>query len=1360
MSDDLNKRTSEPIDETQDFLSRFDTIYDRIETETPREEDDSASSVSAGRVSRLKQNKFSFASLFPKNKEKEARAAAREERRAAREGAAGGTPETPAPGTVPAPSRSAGKPKKSFGEAVSDGAAEVVAALVIAHKRVHTKPDKTVKRVDRKALRNETNAAAVHRSVTRRKAASPGTPTADKALADPTIVIGAGEVTRERVRRENESPNAAMADKNTKRKKNVKYRKNGKPKRHIFLKVLLVLFCLGLLGATALGIWVMSIVKDTPDINPDNLYDMLSENTVIYDDKGEVLEYIYDSNVGLRTNLSFNEIPKDLVNAFIAIEDKTFWKHHGFNFVRIVGAIVNSLKTGDSISGTSTITQQLARNLYLVETKDVHTGLAGYTRKIQEAYYTLILERELSKKQIIEAYLNTIYLGQNSYGIYAASQTYFSKDVHELNLAETALLASIPKNPRANAPFRTLNNSAISDPALYDILYSDTLYTVVYQANYRNRLEQVLKNMEEYEMISHEQREEAKAYDLRSAIKPSREKTVTVSSYFADYVQSQVKTELMNEYNLTNEQATKMLQTGGLRIYTTIDTNIQKIADEAFADPANFPTLVNMSKDKDGNIIGKDNNILLYYYDSFFNADGDFVLKKGEYETLPSGDLRIFRGNRFNIYRVTSNGKTVIQPEFKNLYSDADGTFYQINGGVINIPATYMSRDDGGNLILSKNFLGDSNYRPYFVRQDDGSYLIKAHLFTLRQKTIQPQAAMVITDYHTGQIKCMVGGRTDTGGKLLYNRALSTRQPGSSIKPLTVYGAALQRSYDLVQSGNPLGERIFTAASVLDDAPTLNDIGEIWPKNSYNYYRGLNSLRRSVEQSINVNAVRVQTAIGNAASIEYATRFGITSFVTDSSKAANDLNPSALALGGMVNGVSTLQMASAYGTYPNGGVYQEPVCYTKVTNKLGDILLEKTSKSVQACDPGVAFIMTDILRTTVTNGIAGNAKVEGQLAAGKTGTTSDRFDIWFDGFTAHYAASLWIGNDTNIELSTSSSGAAKLWSKIMTAVHEGLDAGSYPAQPDNVVTATIDTQSGMLPSELTYQDSRGATIRTEYFLRGTEPTEEDTSHVEVEVCTESYFLATDVCREKGCVATVLRVKHPDDSNLIYTGRKLNDNFCIPMNYEYVEQLTEEQLEQWVQPKRFKYPDDLLEQVSFEITATTRFTTVKYYLPQEVIDDIYEQYGTVVTNIVGDYDYAAPVYYCYMHNTDPLGETPIDMNVIGTTSFVVPEYILRAVDPKYEGYTGTLDPDPLNGLDDPDNPDNPDNPDDPDNPDAGGEPHEPADNETGALNDARRELLALQAQLSALHSAKTGSVAERINELTNQLEAAENAALFH
>ena len=1326
MSDDRKINKNESIDETAEYLSRFNEIYDRIEpgegTDSPSEEGTPAA-VPAGRLSRLKDQKKG---LFTSLREKQERRAARDERKAEREErraerAEAADADASGPKTADAaerkPSSRAVKEKKPFGSVVSDGAAEVVAALVVAHRRVHAKPDRTVKRVDRGTLRREQEERAAARAAASR--IDETQTRSSKKATDETIVVASGALLREQTRLETERQEERMAEtaKKGKKKKAVKYRKNGKPKRHIFLKVLLVLFCLGFIAALALGIWVMSIVKDTPDINPDNLYDMLSENTVIYDSEGEVLEYIYDSNVGLRTNLSYNDIPKDLVNAFIAIEDKTFWKHHGFNFIRIIGAIVNSLKTGDSISGTSTITQQLARNLYLEDTKDIHTGLAGYTRKIQEAYYTLILERELSKKQIIEAYLNTIYLGQNSYGIHAASQTYFSKDVHELNLAEMALLASIPKNPKANAPFRTLTNASVTDPALYDILYTDSLYTVVYQANYRNRLEQVLYNMEDYGMITHEQREEAKAYDLRSAIQPGREKTLTVSSYFADYVTAQVRAGLMNKYNITSDEALKMLRTGGLRIYTTIDTSIQKIADDAFADPSNFPTLVNMSKDKDGNIINKDNNVMLYYYDTFFNEDGSFTLKKNEFEVTANGDLRVFRGNRLNIYRVTANGKTTVQVEFKNLYSDADGTFYQMNGGVLNIPAAYMSRDDSGNLLLSKDFLGDSNYRSSFVRQEDGSYRIASSLFTLREKTIQPQAAMVIIDYHTGEIKCMVGGRTEGGGKLLYNRALSTRQPGSSIKPLTVYGAALQRSYDLVQTGNPLGERIFTAASVLDDAPTLNDLGEIWPKNSYNYYRGLNSLRRSVEQSINVNAVRVQTAIGNAASIEYASRFGITSFVTDTSKAANDMNPSALALGGMVNGVSTLQMAAAYGTYPNGGVYQEPICYTKVTNKMGDILLEKTSKSVQACDPGVAFIMTDILRTTVTNGIAGNAAVAGQLSAGKTGTTSDRFDIWFDGFTTHYAASLWIGNDTNIELSTSSSGASKLWSKIMTAVHEGLDQGSYPAQPENVVTATIDTQSGLLPSELTAQDPRGTVTRTEYFLKGTEPGPEDidTAHVMVEICTESYFLATDECRERGCVAEVLKVAHPADSNLIYTGRKLNDNFCIPLGYEYVQPLTDEQIAAYVQPFRFKYPDDLAETVGFEITATTRFTTVKYSLPQPVIDDIYEKYGTSVTYIVGDYDYAAPTSYCYMHNPDPLGAFPVDINVVRSENFTVPDAIKRAVDPKYEGYTGTYEPDPVVG------PDNPDNPNGETDPNAGGDTPAPADGgtepatgETGAL----------------------------------------------
>lgn len=172
-------------------------------------------------------------------------------------------------------------------------------------------------------------------------------------------------------------------------------------------------------------------------------------------------------------------------------------------------------------------------------------------------------------------------------------------------------------------------------------------------------------------------------------------------------------------------------------------------------------------------------------------------------------------------------------------------------------------------------------------------------------------------------------------------------------------------------------------------------------------------------------------------------------------------------------------------------------------------------------DEGVAFIMTDMLRTTVSNGIAKAAAIGSHPVAGKTGTTSDNYDAWFLGFTPHLAAAVWIGNDINVELSQGSVAAATIWSKIMKQVHSGLPSGSFPTA-NNVISVAIDTKSGRLPSELSALDPRG-TVRNEYFVIGTEPTSHDNVHVAVNVCTESNYLATPYCYN---TASKVFVKRP------------------------------------------------------------------------------------------------------------------------------------------------------------------------------------------------------------------------------------------
>ena len=226
----------------------------------------------------------------------------------------------------------------------------------------------------------------------------------------------------------------------------------------------------------------VTIIANAPKINADNIYSYLNETSIIYDDAGKKVDSVYMDG-GNRINMKYDDFPADLVNAVVSVEDKTFWKHHGFNFLRIFGAIKEGLFSDSQISGTSTITQQLARNVYLPETKSIRS----IDRKITEAWYTVLLEHSLTKKEIMEAYLNTIYLGSNSYGMASASNSYFSKDPRELDLLECAALASIPRSPDYYALVKTIDNKTIEHEALElnkkDILKSTDEYTTVYNGD-------------------------------------------------------------------------------------------------------------------------------------------------------------------------------------------------------------------------------------------------------------------------------------------------------------------------------------------------------------------------------------------------------------------------------------------------------------------------------------------------------------------------------------------------------------------------------------------------------------------------------------------------------------------------------------------------------------------------------------------------------------------------------------------------------------------------------------------------------------------------------------------------------------
>ena len=221
----------------------------------------------------------------------------------------------------------------------------------------------------------------------------------------------------------------------------------GKNKEYVFSigKLFRDFILLGVAMVLCFMLYALGCITFSPHINPKDIYSAVDTSSMIYDDQGKEIDSVfYTQN---RQIVKYNDMPEDLINSFIAIEDKTFWKHHGFNWTRMFGAILSSFGGGGRISGTSTISQQLARNVYLSDIKSVRS----IRRKIVEMYYASKIERALSKEEIVEAYLNSIYLGYGCYGVDAAARTYFSKEVKDLSLVECAALAALPQAPYPSA---------------------------------------------------------------------------------------------------------------------------------------------------------------------------------------------------------------------------------------------------------------------------------------------------------------------------------------------------------------------------------------------------------------------------------------------------------------------------------------------------------------------------------------------------------------------------------------------------------------------------------------------------------------------------------------------------------------------------------------------------------------------------------------------------------------------------------------------------------------------------------------------------------------------------------------------
>lgn len=313
------------------------------------------------------------------------------------------------------------------------------------------------------------------------------------------------------------------------------------------------------------------------------------------------------------------------------------------------------------------------------------------------------------------------------------------------------------------------------------------------------------------------------------------------------------------------------------------------------------------------------------------------------------------------------------------------------------------------------------------------------------------QAAMVIIDHKTGYVVGCVGGLGEKNVSRGLNRATqSTRQTGSSMKPLSVVAPALQ-------------EKIITAASIYNDSKTTFKLktGEDYTPKNYNYYRGNISVRQALETSQNIPFVKIMEQLTPEKSREYLIKMGISS-LTDND---NDL---AMAIGGLDKGISPLEMAAAYAAFANNGVYLEPTFYTKVVDMNGKTILESMQTKRRVLDPATAYVMKILLTQPVkgTKGTATYCAIDGVDVAAKTGTTDKDYDRWLCGFTPFYTAATWYGYDYNetIVYHNYQNPAAVIWSTIMNRVHEGCEPTIFDV-PDGVVWKKVCKSSGKLATK-------------------------------------------------------------------------------------------------------------------------------------------------------------------------------------------------------------------------------------------------------------------------------------------------------
>jgi penicillin-binding protein 1A len=725
---------------------------------------------------------------------------------------------------------------------------------------------------------------------------------------------------------------------------------------------------------------------------------------------------VYSRNGGLiaqigeqrRIPATYEQIPDLVKHAFLAAEDDRFFEHHGIDYIGVVRAALVDTISGHKAQGASTITMQTARNVFLTTDKSIR-------RKLQETFVTYEMEHEFTKQEILGLYLNVIFLGQRAYGVTAAAETYFGKSLDELTVAEAATIAGLPKAPSQANP--------ITNPQLATARRSYVLRRML-DVGFIDAATAEAANKEPMQARAH-----GPLFDVE-----------------APYIAEMARLQVRQQFGIAAESA-------GYKVYTTIDGRLQAAANRAV-------------------------RIGLIEYDrrhGFRGPVGHVTLApEGRPEQLDS------------LVDEYSTVGILLSPAVVVSVAEKAARVYVKGRGFAQIDWDGMSW--ARKAAASGEALGPPpKTASDVVAKGDVVYVVaNSNGVAQLGQVPEAQSALVSLDPEDGGVSALVGGFDYFANK--YNRVIQARRlPGSGFKPF-LYSAALENG--------------FTPASVLLDAPVVMEgdgIEASWrPENSHGDFSGPMRLREALVKSRNLVSIRLLRELGTPTAIDYVTRFGF-----DKRALPQNLT---LALGTVQ--ATPLEVATGYAVFANDGFRVMPYFIDRIENGAGEVVWQaKPRVACEPCErpvdlgdlvltgnaqdnlqnadtlrggrgplppdqiaervisPQNAYLMTDMMADVIKRGTGVRARSLGRSdIAGKTGTTNEAKDTWFNGFTPNLVATVWVGYDQERPLGEREEGsrtALPIWIHFMREALKGVPDKRRP-MPEGLVQLRVSSRTGAL----------------------------------------------------------------------------------------------------------------------------------------------------------------------------------------------------------------------------------------------------------------------------------------------------------